>query len=210
MWLIFWKNDTCTKEIYIKWVIILKRKRIALIAVLFTAIFIGIVLFISSNKIILKIVYPLKFSEEVNKYSQEFDIDPLLVFAVMKAESNFDRYAASGKGAKGLMQITDKTGIWAAEKIGIKDFSSANLFIPDTNIHIGCWYLSKLKKQFNGDITLAITAYNGGSGRVQEWLKNEELSSTGKSLEKIPFIETDKYVKKVLREYEIIKYIYGE
>lgn len=178
--------------------------------IIFTVILIGIVLFISNNRIVLKMIYPLKFQEEVDKYSNEFDIDPFLVFAVMKAESNFDKYAVSGKGAKGLMQITDKTGVWAAEKIGIKDFSSSNLFIPDVNIHIGCWYLSKLKKQFDGNITLAITAYNGGSGRVQEWLRNEKLSSTGKSLEKIPFIETDKYVRKVLREYEIIKYIYGK
>ncbi|MGE5329434.1 MAG: lytic transglycosylase domain-containing protein [Deltaproteobacteria bacterium] len=190
--------------------ITLKHRRIALLMIIFTVILIGIVLFISNNRIVLKMIYPLKFQEEVDKYSNEFDIDPFLVFAVMKAESNFDKYAVSGKGAKGLMQITDKTGVWAAEKIGIKDFSSSNLFIPDVNIHIGCWYLSKLKKQFDGNITLAITAYNGGSGRVQEWLRNEKLSSTGKSLEKIPFIETDKYVRKVLREYEIIKYIYGK
>lgn len=187
----------------------MKRRRIAVLAVVFTALFVGTILFISSNKIIFKMAYPLKYQQEVYRYSNEFHIDPMLVFAVMKAESNFDRYAVSEKGAKGLMQITDKTGIWAAEKIGIKDFAPANLFITDTNIRIGCWYLGKLKKQFDGDITLAITAYNGGSGRVQEWLKNEEYSSTGKSLEKIPFNETDKYVKKVLREYEIIKYIYG-
>ena len=190
--------------------IILKRKRIALLTVLFTVFIVGSIILLSSNKIILKMAYPLKYQEEVYRYSNEFDIDPLLVFAVMKAESNFDKYAASTKGAKGLMQVTDKTGIWAADKVGIKDFTPANLFIPDINIRLGCWYLSKLKKQFDGDVVLAITAYNGGSGRVQEWLKNEELSSTGKSLEKIPFDETDKYVKKVLREYEIIKYIYGE
>ena len=187
----------------------MKRRRIAVLAVVFTALFIGTIFFFSNNKIILKMVYPLKYQQEVYRCSNEFGIDPMLVFAVMKAESNFDKYAVSGKGAKGLMQITDKTGIWAADKMGIKDFTPANLFIPYTNIRIGCWYLGKLKKQFDGDITLAITAYNGGSGRVQEWLRNEELSSTGKSLEKIPFGETDKYVKKVLREYEIIKYIYG-
>lgn len=153
-------------------------------------------------------LYPLKYQEEVRHYSKEYNIDPLLVYAVMKAESNFDRYAVSSKGAKGLMQVTDKTGIWAAEKIGIKDFAPANLFIPDTNIHIGCWYLSSLKNQFDGDITLAITAYNSGGGRVQGWLKDDKLSTTGKSLKKIPFDETDKYVKKVLREYEVIKYIY--
>lgn len=178
--------------------------------IVLTIVITGIIIFISKSKIILKLVYPLKYSEEVHKYSKEFNLDPLLVFAVIKAESNFDRYAVSSKGAKGLMQVTDKTGIWAAEKIGIKDFTPANMFVSETNIRIGCWYLSKLKKQFDGDIVLAITAYNSGSGRVQEWLKDEKLSSTGKNLQKIPFSETDKYVKKVLREYKIIKYIYGE
>lgn len=188
----------------------MNRKRLSLLVIIFTLFAVFFIMFVSNKKIILKYFYPLKYQEEVYKQSKEFGLDPLLVFAIIKAESNFDRYAVSPKGAKGLMQVTDKTGVWAAEKLDIEDFSPANLFIVETNLKIGCWYFSFLKKQFDGDINLAITAYNSGSGRVTEWLKDENLSSTGKKLERIPFTETDNYVKKVLKEYKIIKYIYGE
>lgn len=188
----------------------LKYRRLASLALIFTILFVGVIIYLSNTRTILKFLYPLKYEEQVYKYADEFGLDPLLVFSIMKAESNFDNYAISQKGAKGLMQVTDKTGSWAADMLGMKDFSSANLYDPDTNIRIGCWYLGRLKKEFDGDIILAITAYNGGSGRVQEWLKDKELSSTGKSLEKIPFSETDNYVKKVIKEYKVIRYIYGQ
>jgi soluble lytic murein transglycosylase len=132
----------------------------------------------------------------------------MLVFAMIRIESNFDRYALSEKGAKGLMQITDKTGLWGGEVLKINDFSTTYLFKPDINIRIGCWYMSNLIKEFHGDTALAIIAYNGGSGRVREWLKDRELSKTGKELEKIPYEETDKYVKKVIQEYELLRYLY--
>ncbi len=180
------------------------------LAIALTIACVAVIIYLGNTKTILKLLYPLKYQEQVYNYSKEFGIDPHLVFAIVKAESNFDKYAVSPKEAKGLMQITDKTAIWAAQEMGIRDFSPANLFDPDINIRIGCWYLNRLRKEFNGNMVLAITAYNGGSGRVQEWLKNKELSATGEFLEKIPFAETDKYVERVLMEYKIIKYIYSD
>lgn len=170
---------------------------------------IGIIMYLTHTKIILKLLHPLKYEEHVYKYSDQYDLDPFLVFAIIKVESNYNKYAVSPKGAKGLMQITDKTAVWAAEKMGLKDFSVSNLFDPAINIQMGCWYLNQLKKEFNEDIILIIAAYNGGSGRVKEWLKNQEYSRTGKSLDKIPFLETEKYIEKVLKEYKILKYIYS-
>jgi soluble lytic murein transglycosylase len=159
---------------------------------------------------ILKVFYPLKYSEYVFRYSQQYNIDPYLVFSVIRVESRFDINAYSKKGAKGLMQITDKTGEWAAKQSNIRNFNSEKLFDPEYNIRLGCWYLNNLVNQFGGDITLALAAYNGGSGNVEKWLKNREYSSTGEKLEKIPFEETERYIDKIKKDYSIYKNLYKE
>lgn len=186
-----------------------KRRKIAFLTVLFTIVCVGFIIYAANSKVILRHLYPIKYQEEIYKYSSEFKIDPLLVLSVIKVESNFNKFAVSNKDAKGLMQITDKTGLWASEILDLRDFSPSNLFDHKTNIRIGCWYLNRLRKEFDGNMILAVTAYNSGSGRVREWLKNKNFSRDGRTLDKIPFDETDKYVKRILKEYEIIKYIYG-
>jgi len=152
-------------------------------------------------------LYPLKYHEYIEKYSQEYDVDPYLVLAVIKVESSFRHRAVSPKNAMGLMQITERTGKWGAEQIGLRSFSEEMLFDPEYNIQIGCWYLSRLYREF-GDTDLVIAAYNAGSGNVSKWLKNRDLSRTGETLDKIPFRETEKYLKKVKNSYEVYKKLY--
>ena len=66
------------------------------------------------------------------------------------------------------MQITDKTGQWAAKELGIKDYSDEKLYDPEINIQIGCWYINKLLNQFE-DVETSLAAYNAGSGNVSKW-----------------------------------------
>lgn len=155
-----------------------------------------------------KLLYPLKYDEYVFKYSSRNNIDPYLVFAIMKAESSFNPDATSIKNARGLMQITDRTGSWGAEKLKIENFTIEHLYNPETNIAIGCWYLNWLMKEFNGDMDLVIAAYNGGSGKVNEWLRNKEYSYSGESLDRIPYRETDIYLKRVKNYYLSYKELY--
>lgn len=152
-------------------------------------------------------MYPLRYEKLVAEYSGRYNLDPFLVLAVIRAESSFRRNAVSHKSARGLMQITEGTGKWGAEKIGITGYSTEMLFEPETNIHIGCWYLSTLYKEF-GDTDLVLAAYNAGSGNVSKWLANDKLSSDGKALDDIPFTETKKYVDKVKNGYIIYKKLY--
>lgn len=171
---------------------------------------IGILIGIFTHKDeIIKHFYPLKYSDYVYKYSKEYSVDPFLVFATIRVESNFDANAQSQKGAKGLMQITDNTGEWAAKQLKMKSYNSGMLLDPKYNIMLGCWYLENLIDQFDGNVTLALAAYNGGSGNVEKWLKNKEYSATGERLEKIPFGETERYVNKVKKDYNIYKNLYG-
>lgn len=154
-------------------------------------------LLVESN-IFKTIVYPKKYSIFVEKYSKEFNVEENLVYSVMKAESKFDKDATSRKGAKGLMQISDITRDWAIDELQLGDI---DIYDPETNIKIGCWYLNKLYKEF-GKLELVIAAYNGGSGNVTRWLKNQEYSKDGKELDSIPFQETSIYVKKVRKNYD--------
>ncbi len=158
------------------------------------------------SKAIKKLIYPKKYSIYVEKYSKEYSIDENLVYSIIKAESKFDKDVISYKGAKGLMQISDITRDWAIEELSLGN--NADIFDPNTNIKIGCWYLNKLYKQF-GKLDLVIAAYNGGSGNVQKWLDDEKYSSNGK-LHSIPFPETANYVDKVKRYYENYTMLYNE
>lgn len=156
---------------------------------------------------LVKYMYPLVYREFIEKYSDEYDLDPYLVLAVIKVESSFRPDAVSPRDARGLMQITGKTGEWIAGKLQMTDYSKEKLFDPETNIRIGCWYLSALYREF-GELELMLAAYNAGSGNVSQWLKSSKYSQNGNSLDKIPFKETEQYLVKVKKSQAIYKKLY--
>lgn len=170
----------------------------------------SIFLITSIGGVILYSMYPLDYKEYINKYAIENNMDPYLIASVINVESRFNKNAISPKGAKGLMQIIDSTGNWAAEELEIEAYEDNDLFDPDTNIKIGTWYLKKLEKEFGTREDLILAAYNGGSGNVNKWLKNEEYSSDGENLEKIPFKETENYLTKVKNNYKVYNKIYKD
>lgn len=157
-----------------------------------------------------KTIYPLEHTEYIEKYSEEYRLDKWLVIAVIWVESKFDQTATSHKDARGLMQVTPETGKWAAGKMGIKDFDPEDLYEPDTNIRIGCWYLDNLRTQFDGNLETIIAAYNGGSGNVTKWLKDKKYSDDGVTLKNIPFKETEDYVERVQTTYDRYRELYLE
>ena len=131
-----------------------------------------------------------------------------MIYSIIKVESSFDENAESNKGARGLMQITPSTGEWIAEKLKIEEFHSDYLFVPETNIMMGTWYFKYLAEKFDNDISLAIAAYNAGPGNVQNWLKDKQISENGQDLSKIPYKETENYIKKFDNAYEQYKELY--
>jgi soluble lytic murein transglycosylase len=157
---------------------------------------------------ILRLLYPLEYKEVIIEYGQLHKIDPPLLAALIKTESNFQPDAISNKGAKGLMQITTSTGEWIAQTAGVDGFEEGMLFDPETNIKLGSWYIEHLANYYNGDFELVFAAYNGGRGNVDKWLKDKSLSSDGVSLDKIPFPETESFVMRVRKNYSIYKKIY--
>ncbi|EHI97962.1 Lytic transglycosylase catalytic [Clostridium sp. DL-VIII] len=178
----------------------------SLILILIAIIVIGL----GSRYLIKEKFFPYKYQEYVDKYSSQYNLDPLLVLAVIKTESKFDDDAHSHKNAVGLMQITVETGEWAANEMGYGTFSKEDLYNEEYNIRMGCWYLRRLNDTFNKDLDLTIAAYNAGPSNVQSWLIDEKYSSNGKSIDYIPFGETKKYVDKVNTYYHIYEYLYRD
>lgn len=158
------------------------------------------------SQLIYKIIYPLRFEEYIEQYSDEYGLDKYLVMSLIKAESNYIHDAHSGL-ARGLMQITDDTALWISEKLGTS-FKSDDLDNPKININMGCYYLSYLSDYYNGDTSLALAAYNAGMGNVNRWLSDTRYSKSGAALDNIPFPETEKYVKKVNKGINIYKKLY--
>lgn len=173
------------------------------------AIFIFILLLAILNiDSIVRFVFPLPYQDTIAFYGRVYNVDPVLIAAVIKTESNFNSKAVSERGARGLMQIMPETGRWAAEQTGEPAYDDNRLFDPETNIKLGTWYLSDLSKEFDGSIVLTLAAYNGGVGNVKEWLAGKTLINPESSISKIPFSETRFYVRKVMFYHRFYGYFY--
>lgn len=127
---------------------------------------------------------PQTINAFIQAAATEHGVDPFLIKAIIKAESNFDPTAVSPKGAQGLMQLMPATA---------KDLQVSNPFDPQENITGGTKYLRSLLDSFGWDVELSLAAYNAGPGRVKGRIPN--------------IVETKAYVSKVLEDYQSFKRI---
>lgn len=181
------------------------KKLIAIIIIL--AIGIGLFNYFNIEEKIYKLIYPIKFSEYVEKYAEEYNIDKMLIYSIIKAESNFNPNAKSQSDAIGLMQIIETTAKETAKELGYSDIAEEELYNPEINIQIGVKYFSKLLTLYD-NTNLAIIAYNAGIGNVDKWIENKTIQKDGEDLENVPFKETENYARKILRDYEIYIELY--
>lgn len=148
------------------------------------ALIVFILLVQFANLYVQRKLYPREYVEYVSKYSAEYNVPEYTVYSVIKAESDFLRDAQSSAGACGLMQLMPSTHRYLAQRLG----TEGDIFEPEENIRCGVYYLSLLYKKYN-DWTLALAAYNAGTGNVDKWLEKERFE--------IEFGETKLYVKKL-------------
>lgn len=185
----------------------LKNKKILVCGLI---ILILIVFLIVLKNKIQRIFYPKLHEEFVSMYSDEYGVDENLIFAVIKAESNFQEDAVSHKDALGLMQIMKETAEDVARKYNIEiDFNNSEREILNVqnNIKIGTKYLAVLLEKYK-NIEVAVAAYNAGIGTVDNWIEKEIIKSDGSDIENIPYKETNNYVRKILRNYKIYQDLY--
>ncbi len=147
-----------------------------------------------------ELLFPQAYRDIVFKASAKNRIDPNLVFAIMREESRFDRFAISPAGALGLMQLMPNTARREGRKLGIVIKNDSEIFSPEKNILIGSSYLKNLIDEF-GNIVFAIAAYNAGEKVVWSWIKNNNYETLDEFIEDIPYNETKKYVQRVLTSY---------
>lgn len=185
----------------------MKKKRLIIIGVILFLIILIFVIF-KPQEWFLKKIYKLEYSEYVYEYAEENEIDPFLIFAIIKAESNFNRNIESSSGAIGLMQLMESTAIEMANEIGEEVVVKEALYNPKTNIKIGTNYYSYLLEHYEGNMYLALAAYNAGMGNVDKWIKEGIIKEDGSDIENIPYKETNNYVRKIVRDYKIYQKIY--
>lgn len=125
-----------------------------------------------------------KFEDIIYSTATRYGVDPTLVKAIVKAESDFDSKAVSNKGARGLMQLMPET----SRLMGVRDVHD-----PEDNVEGGIRYLSRLLKMFDWKVPLAVAAYNAGENAV---LKYGAIP---------PYSETQTYVKRVLYYYDMYR-----
>lgn len=144
----------------------------------------------------------------MEKYAEECELDPLFVYSIIKAESNFKETAKSNSDALGLMQVMQPTAEEIGARLRIEEkITEEKLYEPETNIRIGIKYFKSLLDKYD-NLNLAIIAYNAGMGNLDSWLEQGIIDSQGENIENIPFPETKNYVKKILQNYKIYKEIY--
>lgn len=151
--------------------------------------------------------HPVRYSQYIEIYADQNDIDKYLVYAVIKTESGFDPEAVSNVGARGLMQIMEETFDWIKYKLGDDETQYSDMFDPKDNIRYGCYLLGYLYDEF-GNIDATMAAYHAGRGKVNEWLADPRYSSDGIHLDNIPISDTAHYVDKINKAMDIYIELY--
>jgi soluble lytic murein transglycosylase len=138
------------------------------------------------------------------------DPEPALLLAMARQESEFDTYAHSGAGARGLMQLLPATARNVAKQINVKYSRSKLKSDPHYNLKLGRAYLSGLLKSYDGSYVLALAAYNAGPARVRRWIKEfgdprDPQVDAIDWIEMIPISETRNYVQRVLEGLQVYR-----
>ncbi|QYJ80364.1 transglycosylase SLT domain-containing protein [Shewanella acanthi] len=148
--------------------------------------------------------FPLAHTKGFEHASKKHNVNVNEIIAISRRESAFFRYATSGVGARGLMQIMPTTAKATAKKYGATYRDPKDLYDAELNLNLGSAYYSQLLKDFNQNRILATAAYNAGPSRVRRWLSQSEGKLDAISfIESIPFTETREYVQAVL-SYRLI------
>ena len=143
-------------------------------------------------------LFPFPFEETILNWSQERQLNPLLVTSLIRQESRFETGIKSPVGATGLMQVMPETGEWVAQNLDLEDYSLSD---PNDNINLGTWYLDHTHETYNDNSLFAVASYNAGPGNVSKWRQKYSFADPDVFVETIPFPETKGYVESVFGNY---------
>jgi soluble lytic murein transglycosylase len=153
-------------------------------------------------------LFPKPYWIDLKRFSSSNALDPYLVAALIRQESEFNPSAVSHANAVGLMQLLPKVGRSVARQEKLKHFSNTQLFMPGVNLQLGTRYFRGMVDKF-GAFEYALAAYNAGADRVQDWLGQGKYRDPQEFVESIPFTETREYVQAILRNANVYRQLYG-
>ncbi len=156
-----------------------------------------------------QLLFPLPYEKDLVRSAKQQNLDPYMVAALIRQESEFDPQALSAKNAYGLTQVEPATGRALARRAGIKRFSNRSLFQPAINLKLGAYYLRALLDQWGGQWEQTLASYNAGKSRVNDWITWNQYQEPAEFVESIPFTETREYVEAVLRNATVYRQLYA-
>jgi soluble lytic murein transglycosylase len=158
--------------------------------------------------LIARLRYPVYYRDLVLPNCEAFNLDPLLVFSLIRQESLFEGFATSYAAAQGLMQIIPDTGQWIADQLAWPNYQNSDVYRPYINVHFGTFYLRWIMDTIDPLPYVALAGYNGGPGNAAQW-----LGISGPDLDlfiqAIAFDETRAYVRRIYEQYSAYRMLYG-
>ena len=155
-------------------------------------------------------LFPRPYWTELQKNALRNRLDPFLVAALIRQESEFNPGAVSYANAWGLMQLLPRVGRTLARQQHVRRYSAAMLLVPNINLQLGTRYFRELLDRYNGNVEYALAAYNAGSDRVQDWVSNGNFKDSPEFVESIPFTQTREYVQAIVRNAAIYRQLYAK
>jgi soluble lytic murein transglycosylase len=159
---------------------------------------------------IARLAYPTYYEDLALQNARLSDLDPLLVFALIRQESLFESFATSHAAAHGLMQVIPATGAQIAAELGWpSDYETADLYRPYVSLRFGTYYLAQQRDDFDDRIDVALAAYNGGPFRAVRWLEHAAGDDPDLFFELITLREPRLYIQRIKEYLAVYRALYG-
>lgn len=156
-----------------------------------------------------KLAFPLPYRADLERFAKRNGLDPFLVAALIRQESEFNPKAISPANARGLTQILPSTGRELSRKLKVRPYSTARLYQPVVSLEFGSYYFKMMTDSLGGHFEAALAAYNAGLSRAHAWLSWGDFHEPAEFVETVPFSETRTYIQTVLRNADVYRRLYG-
>ncbi|MBV9759299.1 MAG: transglycosylase SLT domain-containing protein [Acidobacteriaceae bacterium] len=156
-----------------------------------------------------QLAFPIPYRDCIEQYSREQGLDPFVVAALIRQESEFDPRVISHAKAYGLMQLLPSTGRDLARHFGVRRLPASQLLVPGRNIQLGTYYFRSSLNSYAGQVELALASYNAGPGRANVWRTWGPFREQAEFVETVPFHETRGYIQIVLRNADVYRRLYA-
>ena len=155
-----------------------------------------------------RMAYPNPYGRLVAANAERYDLDPLLLLAVVRQESLFSPWAESYAGALGLAQVMPATGEWIAERLQVEGYRHDLLLRPYVSLHYGAWFLDLLLGLYDRDWIATLVAYNAGPGNLRNWTGGQPIVDHDLFYETIPVQQARDYVTYIYEHYRRYERLY--